>query len=98
MQAEDPTWACTGCQEGHKGTAGLQDVMFRVWDLGVGVEGWACLQHGLEDLGVGLHDLAQALELGIAAQEVQGPRLSPSLGLHPPSSCQLEPEGQGFRV
>ena len=32
----------------------------------------ARLQHGLEDLGVGLHDLAQALELRVAAQEVQG--------------------------
>ena len=43
----------------------------------------ACLQHGLEDLGVGLHDLPQALELGIAAQEVQRPRLAPSRRLHP---------------
>lgn len=50
---------------------GEQHFIFIPGEKTRGDESSTCLQHGLQDHGVALHNLAQRNELGVGAQEIQ---------------------------
>ena len=51
----------------------------------VGILAAELLQHGLQDLGVGLHHLAHGLELRVVAEELQGASPAPCISAAAPA-------------